>query len=537
MAKFDAGGSGGGGGSDHKVLVDIADTTAGFLASKVLAGTNVTLTVGNVGANETITVNSAPTVLDHKVSVDASDTTPGFLAAKVLAGANVTLTVGNVGANETLTIAAPAPTTLDHKVSVSGTDTTPNFLSSKLAAGLAIALTVLGGGGNETLSASVSSLPLTNLTAVAGSTATGQFLQGNGAGVANSWGTLFTGPASPGDNGKLAIASSGDFTYALLTNANVSTTAAIAVTKLAASATNGQALTTIAGVPTWGTNFVAENITTVGNLILGTNPATTGLLRVANSSAMVGRNAANTANVTMIQVNGGNDITIGLGSGVTAPLTVTAASTNGLIINIGGVNQYTFSSIAFTSLSNRIVFDSTVINALVGMVGVASGSGGTITFTGCNTTAASQNGGLTIVSGGSSLNATPGLAGGLKLRIDENISNPTTMVELYQLAATRRIIALFGQTTTSTNMGANTGDYVLYVANAGTNPSADATNGFIQYSDAAKPAWRFNGTNFRLNGTSATANAGGGAALPVTVAGYLDVQVNGTQQKIPYYAA
>ena len=43
---------------------------------------------------------------DVKVSVSANDTTPGFLNGKLVAGTNVSLTEGNDGGNETLTIAA-----------------------------------------------------------------------------------------------------------------------------------------------------------------------------------------------------------------------------------------------------------------------------------------------------------------------------------------------------------------------------------------------------------------------------------------------
>lgn len=36
--------------------------------------------------------------------------------------------------------------------------------------------------------------------------------------------------------------------------------------------------------------------------------------------------------------------------------------------------------------------------------------------------------------------------------------------------------------------------------------------------------------------TASTATAGGGAALPATVAGYLAVTISGTSYKVPYYA-
>lgn len=47
--------------------------------------------------------------VDNKVSVSAADTTPSFLQPKITAGTNITLTVLNPGANETLKIDAATP--------------------------------------------------------------------------------------------------------------------------------------------------------------------------------------------------------------------------------------------------------------------------------------------------------------------------------------------------------------------------------------------------------------------------------------------
>jgi len=50
--------SGGSGGSNGKVFVDGADTTADFLGLKLVAGTNITLTVLYPGANEQIRIDA-----------------------------------------------------------------------------------------------------------------------------------------------------------------------------------------------------------------------------------------------------------------------------------------------------------------------------------------------------------------------------------------------------------------------------------------------------------------------------------------------
>jgi hypothetical protein len=45
--------------SDHKVLVDGSDTTADYLSPKLVAGTNITLTVQSPGGNESIKIDAA----------------------------------------------------------------------------------------------------------------------------------------------------------------------------------------------------------------------------------------------------------------------------------------------------------------------------------------------------------------------------------------------------------------------------------------------------------------------------------------------
>ena len=52
----------------------------------------------------------------------------------------------------------------------------------------------------------------------------------------------------------------------------------------------------------------------------------------------------------------------------------------------------------------------------------------------------------------------------------------------------------------------------------------------FNFGQASTTVWTIGTT------TSATANAGGGAALPATVAGFLPWSINGTVRKIPYYA-
>lgn len=67
-------------------------------------GANISLSA-TAGPNSTLTISSTDT--DENVKVSSDDTSAGFLNGKLVGGAGITLTEGNGGANETLTIAAP----------------------------------------------------------------------------------------------------------------------------------------------------------------------------------------------------------------------------------------------------------------------------------------------------------------------------------------------------------------------------------------------------------------------------------------------
>jgi len=128
---------------DGKVKITSSDTTADFLASKLVAGTNVTLVPSGSGTNQTLTVNAAGTALDHKVSISATDTTPNYLSSK-LVSANVTnLTILNGGANETLQISLSAGANGNVLATTGGVPTWQNIVNANVDAAAAIAVTKL----------------------------------------------------------------------------------------------------------------------------------------------------------------------------------------------------------------------------------------------------------------------------------------------------------------------------------------------------------------------------------------------------------
>jgi hypothetical protein len=93
---------------DHTVLVNINDTAPGFLETKVIPGFGVLVTPVDLGGGIlalSIAANVPPGTSDHKVLVDGADTTPEFLGAKLVAGAAIALSILNPGGNEQVSIA------------------------------------------------------------------------------------------------------------------------------------------------------------------------------------------------------------------------------------------------------------------------------------------------------------------------------------------------------------------------------------------------------------------------------------------------
>jgi len=93
----------GGGGVDEKVKISNNDNTPGYLNGKLVSGANITLTEGNDGGDEILTVAATGVNL---VKVSANDTTTGYLNGKLVAGGGIDLTEFNNGADETLIIAS-----------------------------------------------------------------------------------------------------------------------------------------------------------------------------------------------------------------------------------------------------------------------------------------------------------------------------------------------------------------------------------------------------------------------------------------------
>jgi hypothetical protein len=92
-----------------------------------------------------------------------------------------------------------------------------------------------------------------------------------------------------------------------------------------------------------------------------------------------------------------------------------------------------------------------------------------------------HNGGYLLLGGGAK--ATTGLHGGVRLFTGADFTN-NILVEAGEVISTKRVLALLkGTVLTTTQMPANTGDRVIYVADAATVPTAPPVSGTIFLSD------------------------------------------------------
>lgn len=298
----------------------------------------------------------------------------------------------------------------------------------------------------------------------------------------------------------------------------------------------GKALIATAAGSSWGTDFGSQSLITTGNLSLGATPATAGVIRVSYGSIWRGRNVDNTADLKIFENGvGGLVNNLGFGDGNSTSTLIDGGS---LTVRIGAGLTSRFTVTATVSNFNvpNVYFRNTATDALFNFEDVTGATVADLKVRSQGTTQAATAGTYLRLQGGRA--GAGGLMGGASL--DLNVDNSTfhRVVQVANVTGSLRVVALCRSSLITTAQApANSGDLVVNVGDAASVPSADATAGHVYYSDSGRPGWRFNATNFRFNGTSASASAGAGGALPATVEGYLDVQINGTQRKIPYYAA
>jgi hypothetical protein len=179
--------------------------------------------------------------------------------------------------------------------------------------------------------------------------------------AAASGGSSLNAPTDPGDDGKVAIADSGDLIYSLIASANISPTAAITLSQLANISTSTilgritsgtgviESLTVSGGVEFSGTGIrrsaltgdvtasAGSNATTIAN-----NAVTFAKFQTLNTDKFVGRDSAGTGNAEEIGVTGGIEFT-GTGniqrSAISGDITISAGSSTSAITSNVIVND------------------------------------------------------------------------------------------------------------------------------------------------------------------------------------------------------
>lgn len=117
----------------RNVAASVQDTTPGDLTDKLAAGTNVSFTTLNPGANEQIEINVALPTL-NKVAINSLDSTPDYLAAKIVPNAGnwgLTTSVLTNTSNSQLVISTLVndPSTLVQNI-INYISTDPAFLAA-----------------------------------------------------------------------------------------------------------------------------------------------------------------------------------------------------------------------------------------------------------------------------------------------------------------------------------------------------------------------------------------------------------------------
>ena len=138
------------------VKISSGDTTGGYLQTKLLAGTNITITKQNTGGNETLTVNASYT--ETPVSLTNTDNTLLITPDSgnnhnVLLGINLSTNAGNAISKTSTGLYVPNQS---FKVKTTIDDTTEEYLLAKLIAGSNITLTKTVTSGVERISIAAS---------------------------------------------------------------------------------------------------------------------------------------------------------------------------------------------------------------------------------------------------------------------------------------------------------------------------------------------------------------------------------------------
>lgn len=343
--------------------------------------------------------------------------------------------------------------------------------------------TAVGGDVTGTIDAlTVGKVKGTTITTAGGSLTTGAVLRVTAGGTAD-WGTL-----NPTLAAAFAIPSEaqGDVMYR-----------GSSVWARLGAGTNGQALVTggAGANPSWTTNFQANDITTTGNLLLGSGTlASTGTLRLPNTATIVGRNST-AADIAMMSTAASGVLTIG-GANPTRPTTLNVDAATTLNLQIAGTSKLIITTVP--SFQTDVTFQQSSAKLLSMEVKGSDNPPVSLTIRGQNAfasaTGVNRNGGILLLEGGARTD-TNGRRGGVQIAMNGTTEIGVELIDVQAGAtAASRILALLrGSAITTTEMPTNTGDMVCYIGNCATAPTASSVSGGIIYCEAG--ALKYRGTS------------------------------------------
>lgn len=266
-------------------------------------------------------------------------------------------------------------------------------------------------------------------------------------------------------------------------------------------------------------------------LSLGAAPAASGAIRLSNTQLIVSRNSTNTLDVNVYELTAGN--VQKFGSDISATTEI-HGGTSGINLQIAGAQKIGLDSNTFYAVVPQILFTANGggTQALINVLNTGTATGQfDLVLRAQGTSAAAGVGGTGRLQGGHG--GAGGLNGGaaMQFNVDDTAANMQTMVECRQLTTTRRVTALnLAADVSTTQLPANTGDLVTFIANAAAAPTAAPVGGFTFYSTAGNPGV------FTPNALQTTVGAAGAAsAQPITPAAYMPFNHNGVLYAIPMH--
>lgn len=232
-------------------------------------------------------------------------------------------------------------------------------------------------------------------------------------------------------------------------------------------------------------------------IAMGTTPASTGLIRLPNNTLGLSFHDNAAGYIGGISLDAFNELIIGgdvAQAHAPAAIILNHVSAGHLYVAFGTTTCLDISS----GLTTTIQVYRTDVPALIQQrTQVSDSATNDMTMQAQSAFASAStniNGAFVALQGGAAkTNGSSGRRGGVRLQVGADSAE--TLVEVTEPVLGNRVVALcqIGSGISSTQMPANTGDGVVYIANRAIVPSASAVGGGILYAEAGALKWRGSG--------------------------------------------